>query len=88
MRSIVLAFGALVLVASSAVPASAQTQDNPAKSYAKKAPRQDNGETPSYSARPRDANGYTQQWADKMRFGSSSWWEQMRREGRLGGETP
>jgi len=29
---------------------------------------------------PRDAN--------KLPFGSSIWWEQMRREGRLGGETP
>jgi hypothetical protein len=33
-------------------------------------------------------DGYHELLADKMRVGSSEWWEQMRREGRLGGETP
>ena len=33
-------------------------------------------------------DGYRELLADKMRVGSSEWWEQMRREGRLGGETP
>ncbi|HEU0060574.1 MAG TPA: hypothetical protein VFR19_11905 [Hyphomicrobiaceae bacterium] len=31
---------------------------------------------------------YRELLADKMPIGSSQWWEQMRREGRLGGETP
>jgi hypothetical protein len=31
---------------------------------------------------------YRELLADKMRIGSTEWWEQMRREGRLGGETP
>jgi hypothetical protein len=31
---------------------------------------------------------YIERDASKMRFGSGEWWEQMRREGRLGGETP
>jgi len=31
---------------------------------------------------------YHELLADKMPVGSSQWWEQMRREGRLGGETP
>jgi hypothetical protein len=31
---------------------------------------------------------YHELLADKMPIGSSQWWEQMRREGRLGGETP
>jgi hypothetical protein len=31
---------------------------------------------------------YRELLADKMPVGSSAWWEQMRREGRLGGETP
>jgi hypothetical protein len=31
---------------------------------------------------------YRELLADKMPIGSSAWWEQMRREGRLGGETP
>jgi hypothetical protein len=87
MRSIALAFGALALVASSAVPASAQTQDGPPKTYAKKAPRQGNGDSPSNSAQPR-GNGYREQLADKLPMGSTAWWEQMRREGRLGGESP
>jgi hypothetical protein len=87
MRSIVLAFGALALVANSAVPASAQTHDSPPKTYAKKAPRQDNGDSPSNSTQPR-GNGYREHLADKLPMGSSGWWEQMRREGRLGGESP
>ena len=33
-------------------------------------------------------DGYRELLADKMPIGSSQWWEQMRREGRLGGETP
>jgi hypothetical protein len=33
-------------------------------------------------------DGYRELLADKMRIGSGEWWEQMRREGRLGGETP
>jgi hypothetical protein len=31
---------------------------------------------------------YVERDASKMRFGSSEWWEQMQREGRLGGERP
>jgi hypothetical protein len=31
---------------------------------------------------------YHELLADKMPVGTSAWWEQMRREGRLGGETP
>jgi hypothetical protein len=31
---------------------------------------------------------YRELLADKMPVGSNAWWEQMRREGRLGGETP
>ena len=31
---------------------------------------------------------YQELLADKMPIGSTAWWEQMRREGRLGGETP
>jgi hypothetical protein len=85
MRRVVLALGALVLAAGIAGPAAAQTQPKPRPAYAKKA-------APHYSAQGQPAaqprNGYQEQLADKMRFGSSAWWEQMRREGRLGGETP
>jgi hypothetical protein len=31
---------------------------------------------------------YRELLADRMPIGSTEWWEQMRREGRLGGETP
>jgi hypothetical protein len=40
---------------------------------------------PTASPRP---DRYRELLADKMPVGSSAWWEQMRREGRLGGETP
>jgi hypothetical protein len=85
MRLVASAFGALVLVAGSVAPAAAQTQPKPPNAYAKKAAPQYSAEG-QYAAQPR--NGYQEQLADKLRFGSSAWWEQMRREGRLGGETP
>jgi hypothetical protein len=84
MRLVASALGALVLAASLAGSAAAQT---PGKqpAHAKKA-------APHYQAQGQSAaqprNGYQEQLADKMRYGSSAWWEQMRREGRLGGETP
>jgi hypothetical protein len=34
------------------------------------------------------SDGYMEMRADKMPFGSNAWWDQMQREGRLGGETP
>jgi hypothetical protein len=65
-----------------AVPAaSASDQAKAAKREAKKEPQ-------AVVQAPRRGNGYVEQLADKMKFGSSAWWEQMRREGRLGGETP
>jgi hypothetical protein len=85
MRRVVLALGALVLAAGVAGPAAAQTQPKPRPAYAKKAAPQYSSEGQP-AAQPR--NGYQEQLADKMRFGSSAWWEQMKREGRLGGETP
>jgi hypothetical protein len=35
-----------------------------------------------------NAGGWYPHDASKLPFGSMVWWEQMRREGRLGGETP
>jgi hypothetical protein len=85
MRHVAFALGALVLAAAVAGSAAAQTQPKPRPAHAKKS-------APHYSAEGQHAaqprNGYQEQLADKMRFGSSAWWEQMRREGRLGGETP
>ena len=45
-----------------------------------------NAAAPAATA-PRPAP-YRELLADKMPIGSTQWWEQMRREGRLGGETP
>ena len=86
MRLVASALGALLLVAGSVASGAAQTQPKPPKPYAKKAAPQYSAEG-QYAAQPR-GNGYQEQLADKQRFGSSTWWEQMRREGRLGGETP
>ena len=86
MKLIASALGALALVAGSVAPAAAQTQPKPPNAYAKKAAPQYSAEG-QYAAQPR-GNGYKEQLADKLRFGSSAWWEQMKREGRLGGETP
>jgi hypothetical protein len=85
MRCVAVALGALVLAAGVAGPAVAQKQAKSPSTHAKRS-------APHYSAQGQPAaqprNGYQEQLADKMRFGSSAWWEQMRREGRLGGETP
>jgi hypothetical protein len=52
----------------------------------KKAQRQA-ASRPVPAATPR-ADRYRELLADKMPVGTNAWWEQMRREGRLGGETP
>ncbi len=85
MRLVASVLGALVLFAGSTAPAAAQTQPKPPPTYAKKAAPQYSAEG-QYAVQPR--NGYQEQLADRLRFGSSAWWEQMKREGRLGGETP
>jgi hypothetical protein len=76
---IAAAAAALMMVMAPAVYAGAQ---------AKPEKRQAKWPSGSEQASSRQDSGYTQQLADKVQFGSSAWWEQMRREGRLGGETP
>jgi hypothetical protein len=51
----------------------------------KKAQRHASAPAPAATPRP---DRYRELLADKMPVGSGEWWEQMRREGRLGGETP
>lgn len=80
MRIIASALGALLLISTGAAPADAQTQQKPQKRYIKK-------ERPQETSAPRD-DGYREQLADKIPMGTNAWWDQMRREGRLGGETP
>jgi hypothetical protein len=88
MRTIAAGLVAFALVAGLAAASGAQAQSEKQKRYAKKTPRgQVDGTADGYAGR-RQNNGYTEYRVDNMRFGSSGWWEQMRREGRLGGETP
>jgi hypothetical protein len=85
MRKIAAVLAAALLVAGSA---GAQTQAGKQKPYHKRnAQNYAGGNSAAYAA-PRRDNGYVEYYADRMPFGSSAWWEQMRREGRLGGETP
>jgi hypothetical protein len=81
MRELVCAIGALLAAAGAALPAAAQTQPKQPRPYAKKAP------IPPAAPLPR-GDGYREQLADKLPIGSQAWWDQMQREGRLGGETP
>ena len=77
----VLAFivGAVVLLAGTSA-AGAQTPPKREKLEAKKQSPQERV--------ARRGESYKEQLADKLPFGSAAWWDQMRREGRLGGETP
>jgi hypothetical protein len=76
---VIAALMSLALLAT-ATAAAAQMQQKPPKYEGKK-------EQARASPLPR-GNGYREQLADKLPFGSSAWWDQMKREGRLGGETP
>jgi hypothetical protein len=64
--------------------ASAQAQDQPRKKVEHKSVTSER----SMAGRQPGAGDYRELLADKMKIGSTEWWEQMRREGRLGGETP
>ena len=85
MRGIVSVLAASALLAAMGACADAQSKPAKPRAYAKRHYTQ--GETGSYSQQSA-RDGYQQQVADKLRFGSAAWWDQMRREGRLGGETP
>ena len=66
----------------------------PAAAGAKAVKRHVKGHSPLAFPRPGrehqypNAGGWYPHDASKLPFGSMVWWEQMRREGRLGGETP
>ena len=83
MRLVASVLAALALAASLSAPAAAQTQG---KSPTKKAAPPQYSPEAQNAAQPRD--GYREQLTDKLPYGSSAWWQQMRREGRLGGESP
>jgi hypothetical protein len=74
----------LALIASLAAPAGAAT-------YKKKHKRYSNQYERSYAARvarSSSEDGYYEHDANKLPFGSQRWWDQMQREGRLGGDAP
>ncbi len=85
MWKIAAVLAAVLLVAG---PAGAQTRTEKQRHYPKRNAQDDGVSNSNGYAAPRRGNGYVQHNADKMPFGSSAWWDQMRREGRLGGETP
>jgi hypothetical protein len=85
MRVVAAAVAAVLLVAGSA---GAEAQAEKQRPRAKRNAQGDAGGSTAEHAAPRGRNGYVEQLADKMPLGSLVWWEQMRREGRLGGETP
>jgi hypothetical protein len=84
MRTLVAGLAALLLIAG---PAGALTQSEKQRQHAKRSAQKVGGVSNGHAV-PRRGEGYGQYRADKMPFGSLAWWEQMRREGRLGGETP
>ena len=73
MNKIVAALVALSVAAPMAAEARTKKKSASAKPYAGQ----------SYTA-PRNADTYQQFIADKRPYGSTSWWEQMDREGRGG----
>jgi hypothetical protein len=83
MRAIVVGLLAFLFAAGAVVPDEAESR--PHKRQHAKRSHQGSGDS---AHAPRRDSGYVQHQADKMRFGTAAWWDQMRREGRLGGETP
>jgi hypothetical protein len=84
MRTVLACVAALSLLVSLTGEAAAETQAKKHKRFARNAvPAQQYG-----SPKPSGTDGYVERDANKMPFGSAMWWEQMQREGRLGGERP
>jgi hypothetical protein len=75
----------LSLLLSSALVAPAGASEEGGSSDKKRKAQRAAVAHPAATSRPDD---YRELLADKIPIGSSAWWEQMRREGRLGGETP
>jgi len=80
MLAVVAALSLLVGVVGEA---SAETSAKKHKRYVKKPPAVQEYAT-ARSTRP---DSYVERDASKLPFGSAIWWDQMQREGRLGGET-
>jgi hypothetical protein len=85
---------ALALIAALSLAAGvndmAMAEDKPqskSKHHVRKPPTaaQESTAARSYPPRP---DAYVERDANKLPFGSAIWWDQMQREGRLGGEMP
>ena len=83
MRMVLAVVAALSLLACLAGEADAKTYAKKHKHDAKPASMQAHGSARSYSP-----DAYVERDVNKLRFGSVIWWDQMLREGRLGGEMP
>jgi hypothetical protein len=57
------------------------------KHHVKKPPEAAHHATAARSYAPRP-DAYVERDVNKLPFGSATWWDQMQREGRLGGEMP
>jgi hypothetical protein len=77
----------LSVLLSSVLVAQAVASDEAGAADKKHKARKPTAAGPATASPPRP-DGYHELLADKMPIGSTQWWEQMRREGRLGGETP
>ena len=84
-RALLASLAVVLLAGGLADPLGAETRPKKEKPPASKPvrPPAATGEARSPLPAP-----YVEMNAEKMPFGSMAWWEQMRREGRLGGETP
>ena len=84
MKNVRLLAAALLLLSSVAGEVSAASDAKKHKRYAKKSAAAQEYTT----ARSTLPDAYVERDANRLPFGSAIWWDQMRREGRLGGETP
>jgi hypothetical protein len=86
VRTLVGVVAALSLILVSAPGVRAKEHHKPHKRYAKTCnghAHQRVDQEPRYP----NTSGWYPHDADRLPIGSAIWWEQMRREGRLGGET-
>jgi hypothetical protein len=85
MRIVVVAAAVVSMVAVSALESNAQDYSKGSKRYAKRQVG-DAKPDPDNKIKYPDAKGYYPHDASKLAYGSALWWEQMQREGRLGGD--
>jgi hypothetical protein len=82
MKVIIAALTAVSVIAGTTAPASAGPSGEGTRGYEVKTQYVKK----KYKKRHyrRSSSGYVQYWADKLPYGTQSWWQQMDREGRGG----